>query len=1221
MPLRSKLPPLKEENAMQVQDSLENVNSDTAAVLMEGTLRVKSNGTFPTFLWKYRHILLSQKGSLTVQKFRHNKNNNNNSQRHNDDTATTAKIIHEYKDWIAYDMEEDTFCIKVYDNNDTNDTSPSTTSDSMASSTAGNSHHDNSTCTASASSTTGSNNEVMSSDSDNADTDDDDDDDQDHPPSDLHYDYQPPTDDSLLESNKPHRVYYCHCTKEGSKTLWLQAFDRLGRLSKHRLRKKTLLDYFFSAASVRQRSLLEKEYKVQPTYAYPRQYMTRQELTNEMMLPSETFYNLRAPNNNSACDTPEIGNLRVEVLACLGLPKLERTSETDAVVYCVCGRYAFATDVISNQNSPMWLRKSRRACEIPLFEAYARLYVGVFDYDGNRTKDEFAGRVVVDLARLRPNSAYDVTLPLRLSSHVYSKRQRGAIRLRLTLTYTSERRALLSYVPKQWSIPLPQHTRPKTSVAVMCADPKSFRNLAITVHGAHLPGKFTFQQMRAAIREINFTRKWILTNIRLGFRETRQWVHPFWSASLLCAWMHCVYANTFALVPAYLVLFFLLVLMQNYAKYGIDGPLQRGFIPPSWEELLVALLRGGDPSYNAIEPLELGLNNSAIAAPDEATDHSHDLDLIDVKAKTHAPRGKFLFRAFGFLHDAEHEFSLADDEHLEFPFADGVNYPKFSITESLVRGNTPKAVELGSNSTSDLRLAANGKGDIRLIPRIRLDRDLALMRKDSSGLNDFDEEETRFNPTRAVVATGRKAVSDIKKTTKRTAITTTKGVKRTAITSAKYSMGAANMTVGAAMGAANMTVGAAISAAKTVANTATDVTEMAGLGFVVSGVHGIGTGLNTGAGHVVSGASNVVRPLTRSTRDFLRRSSAKSISSLRLSNRRSLSVQIPPPSDEMLANIAKVAHEAAEVANRRQEHASAESPMALFSDTGIGTPSLLFKRVQARPLGNDPNELDQASYPEQNVDVEVGSSSGRKVTDDLLESKEKMHELTWHLFNDKVHTIPFSDSVYFGQAKISAKRRKNDIAKEVEKLMKTGPYSHSNPFVARMGQYVEPLIGSAYSFLCVFRAGFNVMTWRDPMLTFWVSVFGSIFCFILFIFPWRIFLFFVGAFLIGPQNWVFRKLRESGKLPPLRHKIRVDDSEEKTEAKMPETQPVFYFRKHGNDYTSKPPKIDPKEIQNVVVPYSPLIYNRFYDWPPEPQYAQVKPSCDGAGTKRHKKLC
>jgi Ca2+-dependent lipid-binding protein len=215
-----------------------------------------------------------------------------------------------------------------------------------------------------------------------------------------------------------------------------------------------------------------------------------------MILPSETYHQLRHPN----CTKKEVGTLKVEVLQCLGLPKLDRTSMTDAIVYLVCGEYAFATDVIPNRANPMWLRKSRRACTFPIFHAYARLYVGVFDDDRKRVKDEFAGRVVIDLARLRPRSTYDVTLPLRLSTHVYSRRRRGAIRLRFSLTWHAERDALLSYIPSRIRVPLPQNSRPNLDVVVLCSDQKAFRNIAITVHGTNLPGKFTFQQMRGMYR-------------------------------------------------------------------------------------------------------------------------------------------------------------------------------------------------------------------------------------------------------------------------------------------------------------------------------------------------------------------------------------------------------------------------------------------------------------------------------------------------------------------------------------------------------------------------------------------------------------------------------------------------------------------------------------------------------------------------------------------------
>jgi C2 domain len=347
---------------------------------------------------------------------------------------------------------------------------------------------------------------------------------------------------------KPFRIYFCCKKGRHEKSLWLEAFSRLGRLSTQVQHKKSLLGSLFTspfavqsrrratvsyalARDVRQLELhddhvseaspvstalsrynnrrnpanvdilvrgrdsshnKDKEYRVHPTYAYPHRWMTVKEMSDEMILPSETYHTLRHPN----CTKREVGSLKVEVLQCLGLPKLDRTSMTDAIVYLVCGEYAFATDVIPNRANPMWLRKSRRACTFPIFHAFARLYVGVFDDDRKRVKDEFAGRVVIDLARLRPRSTYDVTLPLRLSTHVYSRRRRGAIRLRFSLTWHTERDALLSYIPSRIRIPLPQNSRPNLDVVVLCSDQKAFRNIAITVHGTNLPGKFTFQQMR-----------------------------------------------------------------------------------------------------------------------------------------------------------------------------------------------------------------------------------------------------------------------------------------------------------------------------------------------------------------------------------------------------------------------------------------------------------------------------------------------------------------------------------------------------------------------------------------------------------------------------------------------------------------------------------------------------------------------------------------------------
>jgi C2 domain len=601
------------------------------------------------------------------------------------------------------------------------------------------------------------------------------------------------------KKGKPLRIYFRCDGGLNEKSLWLRAFSRFGRLSDDVRKKKTLFSSFASSVllgsswprsiptenandrrnvtfapeaiipstmartteiqpRVGRVAVKDKEFRILPMYAYPHCWLTKSEMREEMLLPSDHFHDLRVPG----CKGKEIGALEVEVLQCIGLPKMDRGSDTDAVVYLVCGSYAFSTDVIFNRVNPMWLRKTRRACVFPLFHGYARLYVGVFDHE-RKVKDDFAGRVVIDLARLRPHSTYDVTLPLRLSTHVYSRRRRGAVRLRFTLKWTSERDALLSYIPKSLKITLPQHSKPNFETTVMCTDQKAFRNIAITVHGAHLPRRFTFNQMRAAIREINFTRKYIFTVLRKTVREIMQWKNPAISGFVFLSWMHCVFANAFSLVPFYLVVYFLLFLMRNYAKYGMDASSQRGFVPPSWEELFFSLVRGGDPNCRHIEPLELGMRHPSLTrrkSPESAARSGVDYTFSQYSVVTHKPRGKKLLQALGFVPDPNKN---PNEDHIEFPFADGKDYAKFSVKECLViHGKQSALTVVGAtdllecastieSGVSDGELPRNGA-----ISRFPLDMDLQrLMRKDSSGTKDYDEEENNFNASRAVMSQGK----------------------------------------------------------------------------------------------------------------------------------------------------------------------------------------------------------------------------------------------------------------------------------------------------------------------------------------------------------------------------------------------------------------------------------------------------------------------------------
>lgn len=59
---------------------------------------------------------------------------------------------------------------------------------------------------------------------------------------------------------------------------------------------------------------------------------------------------------------------------------------------------------------------------------------------------------------------------------------------------------------------------------------------------------------------------------------------------------------------------------------------------------------------------------------------------------------------------------------------------------------------------------------------------------------------------------------------------------------------------------------------------------------------------------------------------------------------------------------------------------------------------------------------------------------------------------------------------------------------------------------------------------------------------------------------------------------------------------------------LPADQPVIKGHGEPNQRQKEldPNEVNPKEVHHVVVPYSQLMYQRMYDWPPEPKYARVR---------------
>ncbi|KAG7338763.1 C2 domain containing protein [Nitzschia inconspicua] len=884
------------------------------------------------------------------------------------------------------------------------------------------------------------------------------------------------SDSSGMNSSTPHRLYF-KCARHVEKIMWLQAMEGIDRLSKDVHAKRGMQTYFTPTITVKHRrtrtqlcSLLaqegtrlfadddtcheddprmnralhrmdkrgEKEYLVYPTYAYPNRWMTERELHVEMLKPSETFHDLRVLDGSSK--NGEIGVLRVEALECVGLPVLDLASETDAVVYFVCGSYAFTTDVIWNRLNPKWLPKSRRACVIPIYHAYARLFAGVFDDDGKHEKDDFAGRVVIELSRLRPRSTYDVTLPLRMSSQVYSRVPRGSLRLRFSLEWHSERAALLSYIPR--TIRPPTKHRPKDDVTVLCADEKAFRNIAMTVHGVDMPGKFSPQLFKACMRELNFTRKVAMNTIRDLSIELLLWRNPVVSGMVFWAWIHCVHNGSLSLMPCYVAVFLVLAMMRTYALYGSDGPIQQGFIPPSFEEMLAVLIP--KRTANAMSPIQLRTLKSSGKRSLTSANSPNKITRVPL---THQQQGKWLFRLFDFSSDVG---SQTDPEHydMEFPFSQGLRdpitgdlcYRKFGVHDSLV---------------------VKAKGN-------------------SLARSECDDSESALDDI-LVCPLDRSTIGDVK------------------------SHGSYD-------------------------------------GFLFS--------------HVKKRKSKLFTPLKLG-------------------------------------------------ASFRSEKRGG-SQKQLYTGTEI--------KIEDLP--------PRLRYPNQDIHCKEPSKK-KNLSGDLDELRDNIHKLSFHLFNDRTHIPPSDGALHLGATRRSEKSAAA-LKAELERLLNIGPYSSSNPVIARIGLYLEPIVDSLQSILAISRVVYNVLTWRDPMLSFWVTILFMLSSILLFFFPWRLVFFIIGLAVLGPQNWALRVLHEKGMAPNCVSKVisslkpsnevNFPDNEKK-EAKLADAievnsridQPIVSCHSNGN---SAPLQLsqnnaNPCTLYQVCVPYSQLNgTQRFYDWPPDPQYAK-----------------
>lgn len=991
---------------------------------------------------------------------------------------------------------------------------------------------------------------------------------------------------------------------------------------------------------------LDERFKVVPDDAYPNTYFNREELRQEVNRKSVYFHDTRVKSDKGH----ELGQVRLEILQCFGIPTTSIIREPSAYCVAVCGSHAFKTDVMPPVANPMWLCKMRRACLFPIYHAYARIFIGVFDNGANtdNAATDFVGRVVIDVARLRQGCSYDFTLPLRQSSNVFTRQQQGAIRVRLHLIWASERAALLSYIPKT----MPKF-QPQEKVAVSCLDENAFRNVAHTCHGIHMPGKFSMTLLKATVREINFTRIHVMRYIRK--RELWNliyWQYPVISGFVFFAWMHSVWYNTVRYVPGHIITFLLLHLYKNYAYYAMDSPLQNGFMAPTVEELFAALCFGTRKAKKKyIEPLNMEMDQTHAVNPmehldadddyeeanqnsvpmseiaeamrksmrveaykyrlktykncfkgDEAVDflvqfgfaysrpeaialgrrlaretrlfehvaRKHDFDdkpyyfqflEYDTKKyiiKGHRPRFKPLLRLLGFLKD-EGDALLETRGHVEFPFATGQDHPRFTVKEALViRSAEAKKIMKEQEQQQDIADCA----EFGVVPVPPQEQQAKQFITNAAG------ELVNFtgNMAGTVLNAGVGAVRA--------------GVRRASL------------------------IGGMGNLAQTPDKKDTDddsepridtTPEKPKRVSLIGGMTNMGTPGGTGGTSTDYGDPDDIYNRLKSRNN--------------------------PTLDELL---------------ERQETANAYDKFAYDSDEDVED------SIKKRTKGFIIEEKILKKPPNQDLGVK-SASADKSFAKTITEARHKAHGLLLHLFNDRTYTVDQNifpptlpdeggdrESVdaakdkkkkkKFG-ARLSthrgAKEEEEDEKKkkkrlvtpydarveEYDKLLMINKYSHPNPWINRVGVIVQPIVEIVQGWLYLFRAIFNIFTWQDPILSFWVGFGGPIVVVVLHFLPYRILFFFLGIAAVGPQNYMLRLFRESRGDPPPDFDKLIRKKKIQKEEKYDDVQ--FFSSEAPGNQNIKYVNVEPKQVKKIVVPYGALKYNRFYDWPPEPAYARV----------------
>lgn len=875
--------------------------------------------------------------------------------------------------------------------------------------------------------------------------------------------------------------------------------------------------------------------------------------------------------------------------------------------------------------------------------------------------EDFIGHVVVDICRLRPGSTYDVTLPLRRSNHVFTREPQGSVRIRLHLEWSSERAAVMSYLPKSLGGTVNWERQPNTRYTVNCVDDRAARNVAHAVHGIHMPGKFDMALLKSTIREMHWTRIHLLRYCKnREIYHLTYWVNPSISGFVFLAWMHAVYFNTVRYVPGHVVVFFLLHLIKNYAYYAMDSPLQNGFLVPSLEEIYYALMRGTrkrkKPCIQPLtvereaEPMALtssdhhgGMHNS-LSSMDELYDENGNLvhvtryplseiadamkksltvkpyrkgltvfkhtfqgeDAVDfllrkgfamtraeavavgrrlerekklfqhiskdsnfedsnliftfldtsgsdrfLQQKSHVPMGGKVLELLGFYKSRKNQTKaggvdiLESREHVEFPFATGVDHPRFTVKESLVIRSAEERTRLKREDEATAMVEAADFGIVLSSRNL-----FATQQQSRPSLHAGYESEGGLDRRKLL----------------------------------QQSHGSAD----GRMPRRGSAIGNAITTGATV---------------VTEGAKTMMQRRSSGTGRNSFGSGQQLLEVATSSRDMYSKLKAQNSTTI----------------NKVL---------------ELQRKADQYDPYEYDSDGDVKTilkkkrkKNIILEKHLKKPMSQEIGNIGTATE----VDLSLAKS--------LEKTKRHVNAFFYHMFSDQVYKI---DKSVFPTT--MEKKRDNDDKKkkkkkgifnrrmsieemeeeeeqqrrlqmtpyelqqeEMEKTLLINQFSHWNPWMNRIAVIMQPLLEMAQTFIFFFRALFNLLTWQDPVLCFWLCFTGPPLAVILYVCPYRIVFLFLGIYLVGPQNFLIRIYRESkdGYEPPnFDMVVKTKKIEKKKKDELRQLQ--FFSSEAPGNQQIRFRNIDPTQVKQIVVPSNVMLYrNRFYDWPPEPKYCRV----------------